>query len=174
MGKVIKMGIAQRVLDNRREGRKLMNITLSRKALEMLDMIIRQPQRLPFTDMEKPIKAYSANDTTGQEQIVALQKWLETKVLKKVIIQKMQEKDEIPEVAKYVVPASYEGSTVGLAKIYVKRLKEVMEHYQDMGKLTLMCEMYLELKFALEGKKMDVDDPTVELDADETVEEEDN
>jgi len=139
-----------------------MDIVLSRKALQFLDMIIRQPHLLPFPDMETPIKPYAASDSTGAEQMIALQKWLETKVLKKVVIQELDIEKELPEVAKYVIPVGLEEFKVGLAKTYISRVQEVMKHYVEIGRMTLICSMYTELQYALKGEKLDFDDPTVE------------
>ena len=147
MAKILKLDSTQRVLDNLRERKRQMKLKLTTDASVILNAFLRQPNQLPFADLaNRNFKPYAAGDYTGQMQVASLQKWFEDKVLISVGKDKFKLPEEIVDVT--------------LKNTYVTRLKEIHKHYEEMGKLATMCKPYIELGAALEGKTIELDDPS--------------
>lgn len=85
---------------------------------------------------------YAASDDIGTEEVARIAKWLRTKVYK---------------------PNGQGGFTIeawsGKVKDnFVKRIKQVVEHYKGAGHLIINCEAYAELCAGLDGKSISSDD----------------
>ncbi len=86
---------------------------------------------------------YTATDEIATAEIAAITKWLRTKMF-----------TALPEGAGYnIVP--FKGK---IKDNYVKRLKQVAQHYEGAGRLLVNCEPYAELMMCLDGKEPNVED----------------
>lgn len=127
-----------------------MKIKLDAKMLEFLNGMIRYSRefQVAMTLVNPPLRIYQASDGPGARQLVALQKWLEEKVFERVTNERGVEEFKFVE------------KEVGLKKVYVDRLLEMLAHYKNLGLTGLMAEPYWRLLDALEGRQFEVDDPS--------------
>lgn len=127
-----------------------MEITLSRNACAILNVLINDPNRLlpginPYnaTAETKPVMPYKAPDTAVGLELVAISRWLENKVLLK------------REDGLFNVPLNGWKGNVGKKSLI--RLKEIAKHYEPWGLLANNCAPYMELVYALDCKKIEDD-----------------
>lgn len=148
MSKIVKMrGLAQSTLDRLRDRRTEVKLRLSSKAIGLLNSLLREPIRLSAACQQAGLISgpgaanhYKASSPDQATKIYSLRKnWLEAKVMTKKgdSFEWSEETKEYP-----------------LAKAYVKLLQEILQHYQPVGMLIEYAEIYLDLKYALEGKEL--------------------
>jgi len=151
---VRKMGLAARWLGHKREGRKEMKLELDVGMIHLLNGMIRMNGLLPLGaaggNPQNPLPLYKAPDEAAQRQMVALQKWVE----KRLLVKKRDDGKSLD----YPELGDGETVSVSLRQAYIDRIKELMKHYEKIGQLSQMVEPYLKLKDALDGKKFEYDE----------------
>lgn len=166
-----KVGLAERWLDRKRGGREEMKIAFDRSMIFLLNGMIRSNGLLPLADAsgsaQAPLAPYKADDEGAQRQMVALQKWME----KRLLVKRLPDpsKGEVGEDERIDFPDLKEGETITVAinKTYINRIKIIMKHYSKMGGLASVVEPWLKLQDALEGKTFEVDDDVEEVEVEE-------
>lgn len=108
-----------------------MEITLTKEATLMLYRMFWQPQTL---GEDKP---YQTKDLMGHEDVVAIQRWLSTKVFKLADKGTAQERFDF---------APFTGK---IKQRYVDRLNTIVKHYEKSGNLIQNSVSYYELVSAL-------------------------
>ncbi len=127
-----------------------MKFVVNQKSIIFLNNILRNQNALGLHLLGKSgDQHYRTKDNTGARQILSLQKWIEKEV------DEFKGAKEIPEDWT---------KELGLKKVYVDRLIEMLDHYKDLGNLPATMEFYWHLRDALEGRKFEdgLDDPSEE------------
>lgn len=125
-----------------------MKFTLNQKSFVYLNHLLRNPGALGLHLLGKNQDAqYRTKDNTGARQVLSLQKWIAKEV------EEFKGKNEIPDDW---------SKTLGLKKVYVDRLIEMLDHYKELGNCPEKMEFYWQLRDALEGRKFEdgLDDPS--------------
>ena len=124
-----------------------MDVLLTQHSIAMLNAILNNPRQL---QPEAQIVVYKAPDPLAALEIVALIRWLESKVMEK------------QPNGKFSIPvAGWKGAVSKKSQL---RLKDIVKHYEQWGLLTPNCIPYMELVYGLDGKSLDSDIVDVEMD----------
>lgn len=116
-----------------------MEISLTIPASGMIFRMLQSPHLLA------PDQPYKAPDSPAAQEIVALTKWVVSGKIAELGDEGGQKVWKFKE---------YSGK---LKECYIKRLKEVCEHYKNSGRLVQNCEGYEDLLAALKGEKVKLD-----------------
>jgi NAD(P)H-dependent flavin oxidoreductase YrpB (nitropropane dioxygenase family) len=121
-----------------RKGTEKMEVEFTKAATGMMFRMLHNPQTLA------PDQPYKAADSIGATEIIALQYWV------------INKPDLAANIAKEGQLAQYECKAWRgkMKESFVKRLKDVAEHYKGAGRLVNNCEGYENLLTALKGEKV--------------------
>lgn len=118
-----------------------MEIKLTRDMVGLVNAMIRNPASLPLQMAEQPVKPYSAKDEAGSRQVGSLTKWLTD-----VVMQKMED-------GNFMVRPWKGELTVGA----LSKLRDIVKHYEPIGLMCSLSEVYWSLRDALEGREPEFD-----------------
>jgi hypothetical protein len=168
---VEKVGLADRWLNRKRGGRKKMKIEFDASMIFLLNGMVRSNGTLPLADAsgdaKAPLAPYKADDDGAKRQLLALQKWMEKKLLVKRAPDPSKGEKGTKDIIDYPELEEDETIKVGINKTYVDRLKIMMKHYKKLGGLSSMVEPWLKLTDALDGTKFEVNDDVEEVEVEE-------
>lgn len=130
-----------------------MEVILTVPAIGMLNILLNDPQRLlPGS----PIKPYPVPDQAAAMEVIAIIKWLQSKLL---VITPEGKLD----------PASLKPWRGHLNPVIHNRLKAIVKHYEPVGLLTHNVVAYMSLVRGLEGRSLgpeiiDIEEPGAGVD----------
>jgi hypothetical protein len=117
-----------------------MEIDFSQNCSFMVWAMLKNPNQLS-AQQGAGINPYKAPDQPGGLQVVALQEFVDKKLTEKPTDTTLK----------------FKAWTGKLKQGYVVRLKEIAKHFEHVGMQTQNCNAYLDLLYALEGKKLSTD-----------------
>jgi hypothetical protein len=124
------------VVRKQRKDKIKVKLNFERKALRLLNSMIFNPQSLNLR--EAGINSeWKAKDASGRNQIIHIQKWLQTKVFEKI------------DDSSFKIPEKYSGA---LPQLYIDRLIEIVKYYEPIGFMVAYADEYVLLLNTLEGK----------------------
>lgn len=169
MGKVIKMGLAQAVLNRNRERRQEMVVKLTKEAIALLYCMFCSP-----TEQWDVKEQYKGADFKARKEFSALAKWVDVKLLSEeqppedekalqalnMLKQVYDPQNPRPEMKEQVwrVVQSFGQRRLFMAgefrvkKEYVERIQDVFDHYVKKESKTLMPTHFGDLERALKGE----------------------
>lgn len=116
-----------------------MELKLSQTAVSMLFRMFFQPATL------QDDKPYQAKDAIATQDVYNISRWLSDRVFTKV--------NEGTEQERFV----FKAWTGKLKQNYVKRIKEVVEHYKKSGSSIENLTAFVELKAALDNRPPEIE-----------------
>lgn len=172
--KVKRVGLAERWLNKKRGGRIQMELTLDTSMINILNLIVREPEKIEQGGFKTKIAPYSADGEVGARRMIALQKWLENYVFhRKVMTESNDVIDFDPEKHDLKDPKLrwsfvFLERDTRLSRGYADDVKSLLKHYEAIGKSPKYVEGYWKLWDALHGREFEVAD--VMDDADDELE----
>ena len=141
-----------------------MKITLTKEAVFLLNLMLRQPQQLPLAragmmQANQMPSEFKSPDVKHAKKVATLRKWLEEKVME-------PEREENKKEALAFRYRAYDGS---LMQSYCEVVMDIVKFYQPIGMLTDFTTTWTEIYDVFEGRvhKLDSLDAITRPDEDE-------
>ncbi len=128
-----KVGAAERAQKRWRDRKKKIFIDLDKEAVGMLNMMICQPERL-VVEQNVTHKPYIPKDAAGGKQLIDLQEWVQNKGV---------QGGKTKRLKGYI------------AGTYHERIKDILTHYEALGRSPWFAKSYWTLHEAIEGKEFE-------------------
>lgn len=121
-----------------------MKLKLTKESMGLLNWMFRAPNMLSggIKSVAERINPYKAKDEIGAREVRRINLWLE---------KRLPANSEMK---------AFEGR---IEKCYVERMKAVVKHFEDIGRLSYISQEYLDLCDQLEGKEPVPEEDDIEI-----------